>query len=420
MIRRRPVLLAAAIVIFLMVIAGLWALPELVRRVAVDQAGQGHRAPGHHRGRRPQPLHRLGGGEGVPSGRAGGPRAFRAVRAPGGEGLPACAGAPRRPPPPRGPHRPHRAGDPHGRERVQLLRHPRPPAEERGQGDEGEPIHRHARPDRARSLPAAHRGPRGHAAGGLVAPEPRRRGLVGDHARRPPRPGHAAPSLRRGEHRARQSGVPALTARGRGDREAGRLRPHPRGAVHSESGPLARERRAGRHPRGLLQADGRQGGGATGGGRDRAGPLRGEPQRDARTIDRNRAARRGDREGRRPRPHRGDLQRRDRGADLGMVRRSSGQIDLLRPSAASSSGAPPRSGSAPLEVARRRRLARAHCARRGAGAGVAGEGGADHHGREPDPAARRRCLAARPVAPGGARRQAHRALQHGRRGAGHR
>lgn len=37
MIRRRPVLLAAAIVIFLMVIAGLWALPELVRRVAVDQ-----------------------------------------------------------------------------------------------------------------------------------------------------------------------------------------------------------------------------------------------------------------------------------------------------------------------------------------------------------------------------------------------
>ncbi len=37
MIRRRPILLAAAIVVVLMVSAGLWYLPELVRRVAVEQ-----------------------------------------------------------------------------------------------------------------------------------------------------------------------------------------------------------------------------------------------------------------------------------------------------------------------------------------------------------------------------------------------
>ena len=37
MIRRRPILLVAAIVVVLMVSGGLWYLPELVRRVAVDQ-----------------------------------------------------------------------------------------------------------------------------------------------------------------------------------------------------------------------------------------------------------------------------------------------------------------------------------------------------------------------------------------------
>ena len=37
MIRRRPLLLAAAIVLVVMVSVGLWALPELVRRIAVDQ-----------------------------------------------------------------------------------------------------------------------------------------------------------------------------------------------------------------------------------------------------------------------------------------------------------------------------------------------------------------------------------------------
>ena len=140
------------------------------------------------------------------------------------------------------------------------------------------------------------------------------------------------------------------------------------------------------------------------------------------------------------------------GADIGMVRRASGELDLLqaidrfierraateRERIARDRPPRPRRPCPPRRQPRprrprppRRRPRRgplafrvADNARRGArgpiGAGVAREGGADHHRREPAPATRRGRLAGGAMACGRAGRQPHRALQLGQRCAGHR
>jgi hypothetical protein len=162
----------------LLVVGGLlWALPEIVRRVALARIPKLTGRAADHRGHRPQSLHRTARHQELSAGRSPGPRTPRGGRA---ARRPAVAGGAA--PVPRSPRRdradravgPRRA---HGARRVQLLRPPRDdegasaePRPEPLDGDGGAPQHRARsragrRPSRVAGGRVAGGGPRGRGEG---------------------------------------------------------------------------------------------------------------------------------------------------------------------------------------------------------------------------------------------------------------
>ena len=192
----------------------LWALPEVVRRVALRSDPQGDGPVHQHRRRRPQPLHRFLRPEERACRRAPGAGGVPGARAHRGPAVAAVARCARRAFPPAGDRSTGGAGRARRTGRVQLLRPsgPHPTARSRG---EALAVERHHRPARAPQRPGGSRLDRaGVARGRLVDGRPRRRPQRRHHPRRPaPGPRRPPGPAWRGDPARRVAGLQARSGR---------------------------------------------------------------------------------------------------------------------------------------------------------------------------------------------------------------